>query len=47
MQIANSDHLVNLYAAHQSTRNVYLMCEYCNGGSLKDYIKNKIYLTEK
>ena len=31
----------------RSTRNVYLMCEYCNGGSLKEYIKNKIYLTEK
>jgi serine/threonine protein kinase len=31
---------------HRSTRNLYMVCEFCNGGSLKEYLKTQKYLTE-
>lgn len=35
-----SDNLMGLYEVHESKNSLYLVCEYLNGGSLNDYLKN-------
>lgn len=30
----------------RSTNNIYIICEYCNGGSLANHIQNREYLTQ-
>ena len=54
MQIASSDNLVKLlatrsyqYHKYRSKSNLYMICEYCNGGSLKEYLKSRSSLTEQ
>ena len=35
-----SDNLMRLYEVHESKNSLYLVCEYLNGGSLNDYLKD-------
>ena len=49
MQIAKSEYLVKLIGPqkytyiliYRSAKNLYLVCEYCNGKSFKDYLEKK------
>ena len=34
-----SNHIVRLLDISQTDNNLYLFLEYCNGGSLEDYLK--------
>jgi serine/threonine protein kinase len=36
----NNDNLMRLHEVHESKNSLYLVCEYLNGGSLNDYLKN-------
>lgn len=46
MQLCKGDRLVKLISPHHSSKNMYVVCEYCNGGSLKDYLNKKGQLSE-
>ena len=41
MQLVDNPHVVRLLNVHLSHKNLYLICEYCNGGNLEQYIKAK------
>lgn len=46
--LSDLDHenLMKLYEVHESKNSLYLVCEYLNGGSLNDYLRNlEDYLT--
>ena len=41
MKLLDSDHIVRMFDIAQTSNNLYLFLEYCNGGSLDQYIKKK------
>jgi serine/threonine protein kinase len=43
----NNQHIVKLLDLSQTDNNLYLFLEYCNGGSLEEYLKkNEGHLSE-
>lgn len=48
LQSLNHQNIVKMIDVSQTSNNIYIFLEFCNGGSLKDYIKKKGgYLSEK
>ena len=47
MRICNSPNLVKCYDVYENEELKLMMLEYCNGGSLQDYIDRKTRLSEK
>lgn len=48
LQKLNHSNIVKMLDVAQTSNNIYIYLEYCNGGSLKDYIKKKGgFLSEK
>lgn len=48
LQSLSHKNIVKMIDVSQTNNNIYIFLEYCNGGSLKDYIKKKGgYLSEK
>lgn len=47
MRICNSPNLVKCYDVYENEELKLMMLEYCNGGSLQDYIDRKGRITEK
>jgi calcium/calmodulin-dependent protein kinase I len=42
----NCSNIMHMYEVHESKNSLYLVCEYLNGGSLNDFLKNsEDYLT--
>lgn len=47
MRICNSPNLVKCYDVYENEELKLMMVEYCNGGSLQDYIDRKGRISEK
>ena len=41
MQLARHPSVIEFYQAKQSSRNIYILCEYCNGESLASYMEKR------
>lgn len=43
MKKINDSHVVKMLDVLQSANNTYIITEYCNGGDLREFIKNRKY----
>lgn len=46
MQLARHPEIIEFYQAKQSPRNIYILCEYCNGESLASLMSRRSYLPQ-